>query len=51
MPAEIIPPIAPIRMIGMGMSSPRPINIGFRKVSLKPATSIHTVKIAAGVVG
>ena len=50
MPEAIIPPMAPMRMTGMGISSPRPISMGLRTLSLAAASTIHTAKILAEVV-
>ena len=50
MPESIMPPIAPIRITSMGMSTPRPISIGFKKLSLTLTRVAQTRKMTAGVV-
>ena len=39
----ISPPIAPIRITGMGIDSPRPRNSGLRNVSLTLTSRLHAV--------
>jgi len=49
-PSAIMPPMTPIRITGIGTSSPRPSSNGFRTLSLSPAMRVQTRKMIAGCV-